>query len=308
MARSSAVNSGALAITRSAAALINDLKSRAQATSGSVSINRCRDPPSRRIEVEWLDKLEFYVLAVGAVADEGRPGSPACRPETRGRRGSGRPGARSDAPGRNAAAVSRIDQQMLGADADGLGPAGTANPASVAGRKLICGFPSRSQHNDGSGFRRSRAACRAGAARLLDDADARRHGHGLDLVVGHIEDRRAKFHLDALQFQPQIGAQFGVERRQRLVHQIDRGWRTSARPMATRCISPPDKARGPVAELAADVQHLGHHSTRLRSRPRPCGAPASAAERRDCRRRSDADRASTAERRKRRRAPPAARG
>ena len=26
-------------------------------------MNRCGDPPSGRIEVEWLDKLELYVLA-----------------------------------------------------------------------------------------------------------------------------------------------------------------------------------------------------------------------------------------------------
>ena len=56
---------------------------------------------------------------------------------------------------------------------------------------------------------------------LLDDADARRHGHGLDLVMGHIEDGGAHVLLDALQLEAKLGAQLGVEGGQRLVHQED---------------------------------------------------------------------------------------
>ena len=36
------------------------------------------------------------------------------------------------------------------------------------------------------------------------------------------------------------------------------GSRTSARPIETRCISPPDKLGGLVVQLMRDMQHLGH--------------------------------------------------
>ena len=70
---------------------------------------------------------------------------------------------------------------------------------------------------------RSRAGCRAGQSPLVHHADAVRHGHGLDLVVRHVEDRRSQLALDALELEPQFGAKLGVERGERLVHQIDRG-------------------------------------------------------------------------------------
>ena len=57
---------------------------------------------------------------------------------------------------------------------------------------------------------------------LGEDADAVGHGHRLDLVVRDVEHGRAELGLDALQLEPQIGAQLGVERGQRLVHQVDR--------------------------------------------------------------------------------------
>ena len=48
------------------------------------------------------------------------------------------------------------------------------------------------------------------------------HCHGLDLVVGDVKNSCTKIGLNPLQFDPQIGAELGVERTQRLVHQIDR--------------------------------------------------------------------------------------
>jgi len=57
----------------------------------------------------------------------------------------------------------------------------------------------------------------------MQDADMGRHGHGLDLVVRHIEEGRPGIRLDALQLHAQVGPQFRVERTQRLVHQVDLG-------------------------------------------------------------------------------------
>ena len=82
------------------------------------------------------------------------------------------------------------------------------------------------------------------------------HRHRLDLVVGHIEDGRAKFDLDAFQLEPQLGAQFGVERRQRLVHQIDGGIAHQRPPDGDALHLTARQARRAVVELGGDVEKL----------------------------------------------------
>ena len=56
---------------------------------------------------------------------------------------------------------------------------------------------------------------------LAHHADPVRHRHGLDLVVRHVEDRRSQLALDAFELKAQFRAKLGVQRGQRLVHQID---------------------------------------------------------------------------------------
>ena len=63
---------------------------------------------------------------------------------------------------------------------------------------------------------------------LLDAAgthhgDPRRPGHRLDLVVRHIDDRRAEFLVQALELDAHLGAQLGIQVGQRLVEQKDLG-------------------------------------------------------------------------------------
>ena len=58
-------------------------------------------------------------------------------------------------------------------------------------------------------------------ASVPDHADAARHRHGFNLIVCDVEDGRAEIELDALDLKPQFGAKLGVERGQRLVHQVD---------------------------------------------------------------------------------------
>src|ERR1700690_794063 len=53
-------------------------------------------------------------------------------------------------------------------------------------------------------------------APLLDDTDPARHGHGLDLVMGNVEDGGAQILLDALQLQSEIRPELRIEGRQRL--------------------------------------------------------------------------------------------
>ena len=188
--------------------------------------------------------------------------------DTRGERDSGRRDARCDGRGRQsrrrcAAAICRCSVRMPIVSV----PAGIAASGMRRGRKEI-------------DLRRAEPAGDITIARIFinfarraelkqfavpDDADARGHGHGLDLIVGHVEDRGAELDLNPLQLQPQLGAQFGVERRQRLVHQIDRRDREPAharsRPAAFRRrkgASPGFQACSPICNSSAVC------STRLR--------------------------------------------
>ena len=57
------------------------------------------------------------------------------------------------------------------------------------------------RHKGCSGSRRSRAACRLARCGRLDDADLRRHRHGLDLIMGYIEKGGAQLDLDTLELE-----------------------------------------------------------------------------------------------------------
>ena len=92
----------------------------------------------------------------------------------------------------------------------------------------------------------------------LDHADPRRHGHGFGLIVGDIEDGGAEIGLDALEFEPHLAAQLGVQRGQRLVHQIDRG-RAHQRPADRDALHlPARQLRRLVVQLGFDVQQTRH--------------------------------------------------
>ena len=62
--------------------------------------------------------------------------------------------------------------------------------------------------------------------------------------------------MDPLQLQTQFGAQLGVERRQRLVHEVDRRIAHQRPPDRDPLHFAAGKPRRPVAELAADVQQF----------------------------------------------------
>ena len=106
-------------------------------------MNRCRDAPSGRIEVKWMDKLELDVLAGGErlmrIGQRHERLAPILEVDVV---LIAEVFDAMDAAD-DAAAVSRLDQQVLGADADGLGPGRRRELGNgVAGRKLICGIPS----------------------------------------------------------------------------------------------------------------------------------------------------------------------
>jgi hypothetical protein len=91
----------------------------------------------------------------------------------------------------------------------------------------------------------------------LQDADAVRHRHGFDLVVGHVEDGGTQIALDTLQLKPHLGAELGIKRGERLIHEIDRrlsDQRTAdgdALHLAAR------EAGCPALELMIDAHELG---------------------------------------------------
>ncbi len=72
-----------------------------------------------------------------------------------------------------------------------------------------------------------------------------------------VEDGGAEIVLDVLQLQPQIGAQLGVERGERLVHQID--GRAAHQRAADRDALhlAAGKLRRAVLELGRDAEHAG---------------------------------------------------
>ena len=92
---------------------------------------------------------------------------------------------------------------------------------------------------------------------MLEHADPVGHGHGLDLVVGDVEDGGAELALDALELDPQVRAQLGVERGERLVHQVDARAGAPAPGRWRRAASRRRRARRPVVELAVDPQQRG---------------------------------------------------
>ena len=76
------------------------------------------------------------------------------------------------------------------------------------------------------------------SAREHHDAIAHRERFGL--IVGHVDHRGLELAAEADQLDAQRFAQLGVEVGERLVHEKEPGRRTMARPIATRCISPPE--------------------------------------------------------------------
>ena len=203
-------------------------------------------------------------------------------------------------------AVAQV--QVLGAHAE-RGRARGRRPGAERGARHEVDPRRAEARRDRAGLRVLVDLARAADLRqvaVVEHADPRRQGQRLGLVVGDVEHGRAEVLLDPLQLEAQVVAQLGVERGQRLVHQRHRGL-AHQRPADRHPLHlPAGKARRRVGELVLDAQQagdLGHLLAHLGSRE--SGAAASAAERRGCRRRSGADRASTAGTRRSRRAAPA---
>ena len=75
---------------------------------------------------------------------------------------------------------------------------------------------------------------------LVHDGDPVAHAERLFLVVGDEDEGRPHLLLQRLQLDPQLAADFRVERAERLVEKQHGGRRTSARASATRCCWPPE--------------------------------------------------------------------
>ena len=125
--------------------------------------------------------------------------------------------------GRRHVAAAARDRQVLGSRADGLGSARRAGKdvrRKEVDRRLAkpCGDV---------GIDRVFVDLARGADLQqpsgLDHADAGSHGHRFCLIMGDIEDGGAENGLDAFKFEAHFAAQLGVQRGERLVHQIDRG-------------------------------------------------------------------------------------
>ena len=56
---------------------------------------------------------------------------------------------------------------------------------------------------------------------LVDNCNARGHGHGFDLVVGHINERGLQLLMKLADLGAHLHAQFGVQIRQRFIKEED---------------------------------------------------------------------------------------
>ena len=175
---------------------------------------------------------------------------------------------------------------MLGAGSDRGGCGRQATLSEEGCRKQIDGWLAEALGDVGVGRVFVDLARRADLDEPapVHDADPGRHRHRLDLVVRDIEQRRAELALDALEFDPQVGAQLGVERREGLVHQED--GRVADQRASDR--DPLHLAAGQlgraIVELGVDLQHardLDHLGPDRRLGM--SGGSAPAAETRDCR-------------------------
>ena len=92
---------------------------------------------------------------------------------------------------------------------------------------------------------RARPAARG---RSSQHADPVGHAHRLDLVVGDVDERAAELALQVLQLGAHLQPQQRVERRERLVEEIDARRADEARPIATRWRSPPERLAGLAVE------------------------------------------------------------
>ena len=83
-----------------------------------------------------------------------------------------------------------------------------------------------------------------------------RHGHGLELVVCHIDDRRLQVLVEPLDFRPHLHAQLCVEIGERLVHQEYRRISNQGAPQGHALLLPARKLAWLALEQLRHVEHL----------------------------------------------------
>ena len=151
------------------------------------------------------------------------------------------------------------DLEVLGAGADGLRPGGRGGAGQKAGgdevdrrlaeaggdmevRRALVDFARGADLDEPAGF---------------EDADAVGHGHRLGLVVGNVEDGGAEVALDVLELEAHLGAELGVERGERLVHQVDLRLADQGAADGDALHLAAGEAGGAVVELVVDAHEPG---------------------------------------------------
>jgi hypothetical protein len=89
-------------------------------------------------------------------------------------------------------------------------------------------------------------------------------GHGLDLVVGHVDHGGAQFPVQARQFDPGLAAQGRIQVGQRLVEQEDLGFAHDGAPDRDALALAARQRLGPALEQVADLKDLGRAPHPLR--------------------------------------------
>src|SRR3546814_832155 len=113
---------------------------------------------------------------------------------------------------------------------------------------------------------RSTSSDRPGRHARLEDRHAGGHGHGLDLIVGHVDEGGLEPAVELDELSARLGAQLGVEVRHGLVHQEhgrladDSSGQGDALALATR-----ERARLAIEQLgqAEHARRLGYETAAL---------------------------------------------
>ena len=91
-------------------------------------------------------------------------------------------------------------------------------------------------------------------ATFVHDRDTGAHGHGFDLIVGHVDERRVEALIQAQDVCPGLDAQLGVEVGERLVHEEDRRLAHDGAPEGDALALAAGELARLAVQVAAEVQ------------------------------------------------------
>src|SRR6185437_4944124 len=154
--------------------------------------------------------------------------------------------------------IARCDLQVFGPDADRLRSGRVSDLGNETSRKKVDQGRAESRCDVGAGRALVDLPRRTELEKLTipDHADPGGHRHRLDLIVRNVENRCTELKLDALELETKLCTQLRIERRKRLVHQVDRGISDQGTADRHTLHLTSGKTGCAIVQLACDMQKL----------------------------------------------------